>query len=50
MLKKEHHRQINKGFYAFVENEFPQYTIDSSEGYGRVYLIPKEGIMDDSII
>jgi hypothetical protein len=50
MLKKEYHKQINKRFYAFVENEFPQYTIDSGEGYGRIYLIPKEGIMDDSIM
>lgn len=50
MLKKEFHRQINSRFYAFVEREFPQYTIDHSEGYGRVYLIPKDGIMDNSIM
>ena len=44
MLKKEYHKQINKKFYEFIENVFPQYEIDHSEGGGRVYLMPKDQI------
>lgn len=42
MTKKEKQKQINKRFYAFIENNFPEYNIDSGEGGGRIYLIPKE--------
>lgn len=50
MLKKEYHKQINKKFYEFIENEFPQYEIDHSEGGGRVYLIPKYQISTSNSI
>ena len=51
MTQKEYHRQINSRFYAYVEENFPQYEIDDSEGYGRIYLIPKAESRrnDDSI-
>ena len=39
MTQKEFHRQVNARFYAYVEENFPQYEIDHSEGYGRVYLL-----------
>lgn len=40
MNKTERKKQINSRFYAYVESNFPQYTLDFGEGYGRVYLIP----------
>jgi len=43
MTKTEIKRQINKRFYQYIENNFPEYDIDHNEGYGRIYLIPKEG-------
>jgi hypothetical protein len=46
MNKKEYHRQINERFYAYVEENFPEYIVDSSEGFGRIYLIPKHGYGD----
>ena len=46
MTQKEYHRQVNARFYAYVEENFPQYKIDHSEGYGKVYLIPKYGYGD----
>ena len=46
MTQKEYHRQVNARFYAYVEENFPQYEIDHSEGYGRIYLIPKHGYGD----
>jgi len=49
MTQKEYHRQINSRFYAYVEENFPQYEIYHSEGYGRVYLIPKDKKTDNSI-
>jgi len=42
MTKKEYHKQINARFYAYIENNFPEYTIDSNEGYGRIYLISED--------
>jgi hypothetical protein len=41
--KKDYHKNINKRFYNFVETNFPEYEIDSNEGGGRIYLIPKDG-------
>jgi len=38
MTQKEYHRQINSRFYAYVEENFPQYEIDDSEGYGRILI------------
>ena len=46
MTQKEYHKQVNSRFYAYVEANFPQYEIDHSEGYGRIYLIPKHGYGD----
>jgi hypothetical protein len=43
MTKTEIKRQINKRFYQYIENNFPEYDIDTGEGYGRIYLVPKEG-------
>jgi hypothetical protein len=40
MTKKQYHQSINKEFYSYVETNFPEYQIDHSEGYGRIYLIP----------
>jgi len=48
MTQKEYHRQINSRFYAYIEENFPQYEIDDSEGYGRIYLIYK-GIMGSNL-
>jgi len=48
MTQKEYHRQINSRFYAYIEENFPQYEIDSSEGFGRIYLIYK-GIMGSNL-
>jgi hypothetical protein len=48
MTQKEYHKQINARFYAYIEENFPQYKIDSSEGYGRIYLIHK-GIMGSNL-
>jgi len=41
------HKEINSKFYSYVNENFPQYQIDSSEGYGRIYLVPDKN--DDSI-
>lgn len=50
MNKTEVKRQINKRFYQYINDNFPEYDIDPSEGYGRVYLVPMEGNKgDDSI-
>ena len=43
MNKTETKRQINKRFYQYIEDNFPEYDIDAGEGYGRIYLVPKEG-------
>ena len=39
MTKKEYHKQINKRFYEYVNQHFPNYELDFNEGYGYVYLI-----------
>jgi len=39
MTKKEIKKTINKEFYKYVTESFPDYYIDNSEGGGRVYLI-----------
>ncbi len=39
MTKKEINQEIRRRFYEMVEEKFPQYEIDDSEGYGRVYLV-----------
>jgi len=44
MTKREQHSAINKAFYEFVNSTFPNYEIDSSEGYGRIFLRPKSHI------
>lgn len=47
MTKKEMHREITTKFFMFIEKKFPQYDIDDSEGFGRVYLSHENG--SDSI-
>lgn len=47
MTKTQKHKEINSRFYQYVNEHFPNYQIDHSEGYGRVYLIPKS--KDDAI-
>ena len=49
MTKREQHQHINRLFYNYVEQHFPEYTISFDEGYGRVYLIPKSNQANDSI-
>ena len=49
MTKREQHQHINKLFYTYVEQNFPEYTISFDEGYGRVYFIPKSNQANDSI-
>lgn len=50
MNQKQYHQQINQRFYLYVEDNFPEYEIDSSEGYGIIYLIPKNEIGTDGVI
>ena len=49
MTKREQHQHINKLFYNYVEQHFPEYTISFDEGYGSVYLLPKSNKANDSI-
>ena len=53
MTKKEMHKEINRRFYDYLNENFTEYTIDSSEGfcffYGRIYLIPKSGNINNAI-
>ena len=49
MTKREQQQYINKLFYQYVEQHFPEYTISFDEGYGRVYLLPKSNKANDSI-
>ena len=42
MTKKEIHQSINKNFYKLIEDYYPQYMIDDSEGFGRVSLIHQD--------
>ena len=49
MTKREQHQHINRLFYNYIEQHFPEYTISFDEGYGRVYFIPKSNQANDSI-
>ena len=49
MTKKEMHKEINRRFYDYLNENFAEYTIDSGEGYGRIYLIPKSGNINNAI-
>ena len=49
MTKREQHQHINRLFYNYIEQHFPEYTISFDEGYGRVYLTPKSNQANDSI-
>jgi hypothetical protein len=45
MTKREYHSYINKLFYEYIEEVFPHYIIDPSEGHGSVYLIdPRDNL------
>lgn len=52
MTKKEIKKTINKEFYKYVTESFPDYYIDNGEGGGRVYLIDETSKHpgDDSIM
>jgi len=39
MTKTQLQKAMNKDVYTYVENNFPEFVIDHSEGYGRVYFI-----------
>jgi hypothetical protein len=39
MTKAQLQKAMNKDVYTYVENNFPEFVIDHSEGYGRVYFI-----------
>jgi hypothetical protein len=39
MTRKQFHSVINKDVYTYMEQRFPEFVIDHSEGYGRVYFI-----------
>ena len=47
MTKKEIHKEINRRFYQYINENFSEYTIDANEGYGYIYLIPEH--RDDCI-
>lgn len=40
MNKTEIKRLINKRFYIYINESFPEYDMDFNEGGGRVYLNP----------
>jgi len=39
MTKREQHQHINKLFYNYVKQNFPEYTISFDEGGGRGVFI-----------
>ena len=49
MTKTQQHKELNKKFFKYVKENYPEYEIDDSEGYGRVYLVPREGNGDESL-
>jgi hypothetical protein len=51
MTKKQFHSVINKDVYTYMEQYFPEFTIDDSEGYGRIYFVDSTSSnpADDSI-
>jgi hypothetical protein len=51
MTRKQFHSVINKDVYTYMEQRFPEFTIDDSEGYGRIYFVDSTSRCpaDDSI-
>ena len=39
MTQTQLKKAINKDVYEYIEENFPEFVIDHSEGYGRVYFI-----------
>jgi hypothetical protein len=39
MTKTQLRKAINKDVYEYINENFPEFEIDDSEGYGQVYFI-----------
>lgn len=39
MNKTQTKKAINKAVYAYINEKYPDWDIDHSEGYGRVYFV-----------
>lgn len=49
MNKTETRKAINKAVYEYVNTKYPDWVIDHSEGYGRVYFIDPTDSNNNSI-
>ena len=49
MTKTQKQKEVIKRFLTFVEEVFPQYTIDDYGDGGRIEFFPTEGNSDDAI-
>ena len=49
MTKTQKQKEIIKRFLSFVEEAFPEYTIDDYGDGGRISFTPNEGHCDDDI-
>jgi hypothetical protein len=49
MTKTQKQKEVIKRFLTFVEEVFPQYTIDDYGDGGRINFTPNEGHYDDDI-
>ena len=51
MTKTQIKKAINKDVYTYVTERFPEFIIDDSEGYGRIYFVDSTSSnpADDSI-
>ena len=49
MTKTQKQKEVIKRFLTFVEEVFPQYTIDDYGDGGRIEFFPTEGNTDDAI-
>jgi hypothetical protein len=49
MTKTQKQKEIIKRFLTFVEEVFPEYTIDDYGDGGRIEFFPNEGTTNDAI-
>lgn len=49
MTKTQKQKEIIKRFLTFVDEAFPEYTIDDYGDGGRIEFFPTEGNTDDAI-
>jgi hypothetical protein len=49
MTKTQKQKEVIKRFLTFVDEAFPQYTIDDYGDGGRIEFFPTEGNTDDAI-